>query len=105
MHKNCYKIAGQDSPPIYRVSLKPKQSICGGGNKQDKSRWNIFSKMVNTGGIIQEDNSAGHRFVLRDLGSIDKKNFWVSESVKKGNFMTKIFFQIMLNEVIKRCEK
>ena len=45
----------------------------GGGNKQDESRWNIFDKMGNTGGIIQGDNSAGYCFVLRHLGSINKK--------------------------------
>ena len=49
-----------------------EQSIHGGGNKQDESRWKTFGKMGNTGGIIQEDNSAGHCFVLRDLGSIKK---------------------------------
>ena len=38
-----------------------------------ESRWNIFGKTGNTGGIIQGDNSAGNCFVLRDLGSIDKK--------------------------------
>ena len=38
-----------------------------------KSRWKIFGKMGNTGGIIQEDNSAWHCFIIRDLGSIDKK--------------------------------
>ena len=30
---------------------------------------------------------------------------WFSESVKKGTFVTKIFFQTMLNEVLKTCEK
>ena len=49
-----------------------EQSMQSGGNKQDKSRWKFFDKMKNTGGIIQEDNSAGHCFVLRDLGSIKK---------------------------------
>ena len=42
------------------------QSIHGGGNRQDGSRGNIFSKMENRGGIIQGDNSPGHCFVLRD---------------------------------------
>ena len=45
----------------------------GEGNKQDESRWNIFGKMENTEDIIQGDNSVGQWFVLRDLGSIDKK--------------------------------
>ena len=49
-----------------------EQSIHGGGNKQDESRWKIFGKMGNTGAIIQKDNSAGHCFVLRDLESIKK---------------------------------
>ena len=49
-----------------------EQSMQSGGNKQDKSRWKICGKMRNTGGIIQEDNSAGHCLVLRDLGSIKK---------------------------------
>ena len=56
------------------------------------------------------------------LGGIDKKTFvtlsgfWLlrgwggegrdlSESFEKGKFVTKIFFQIMLNEVLKTCEK
>ena len=76
-----------------------------------------FLKIGNTGGIIQEDNSSGHCFVLRDLGSIKKPyssladfgckgGGGLSESVEKGNFMTKNFFQIiMLNEVIKACQK
>ena len=29
----------------------------------------------------------------------------LSESVKKGKFVTKIFFQIMLNEALKSCRK
>ena len=42
-----------------------EQSIHGGGNKQDESRWNIFGFMGNTerggaGGKIKEDYSAGH---------------------------------------------
>ena len=49
------------------------QSIYSGANKPDESRWNNFDKMGNTGGIIQGDNSAGHCFILRYLGSIDKK--------------------------------
>ena len=28
-----------------------------------------------------------------------------SESVKKGRFVTKIFFKIILNEILKICEK
>ena len=39
--------------------------IHGGGNKQDKSRWKIFGKIENAGGITQGDNSAKHCFVLR----------------------------------------
>ena len=49
-----------------------EQSIYGGGNKQDESRWKTFGKMGNIGDIIQKDNSAAHYFVLRDLGSIIK---------------------------------
>ena len=49
-----------------------EQSIHGGDNKQDKSRKKIFGKTGNTGGIIQDNNSAGHCFVQRDLGSIKK---------------------------------
>ena len=51
LHENCYKIAGGDSPPSYRVFPKPKQSIHSGSNKQDESRWIIFGKMENTGGV------------------------------------------------------
>ena len=29
----------------------------------------------------------------------------VSESIKNGKFVTTIFFQIMLNEVLKNCKK
>ena len=29
----------------------------------------------------------------------------MSESVKKGKFVTEVFFQIMLNEVLNICEK
>ena len=32
-----------------------------------------FGKMGNTRGIIPGDSSAGHCFVLKDLGRIDKK--------------------------------
>ena len=49
-----------------------QQSIHGGGNKQDESRWKFFGKMGNTEGIIQEDNSVGRHFVLGDLGSMKK---------------------------------
>ena len=53
--------------------------------------------MGNTGGLNQEDNSAGQlsRFwTLRGWG--------LSEAIEKGNFMTKTIFQItMLNEVLK----
>ena len=49
-----------------------EQFIHRGGNKQDESRWKMFGKMGNTGGIIQEENSTGHCFVLRDLGIIKK---------------------------------
>ena len=69
--------AGQDSPPNLQgfsqmVGLEEgvEQSIHGGGDKQDESRWKFFGKMGNKGSIILEDNSAGHRFVLKDLGSI-----------------------------------
>ena len=71
--ENCYKIVEGDSPTSYRVSPKPRQSIHGAGNKQDERSWNIYDKMGNTWGIIQGDNSAEHCFVLRDLGSINKK--------------------------------
>ena len=37
-------------------------------------------------------------WLLRGLGCL-------SESVKKGKFLTKIFLLIMLNEVLKSCEK
>ena len=60
--------------PIYIVSLKmvglgkgAEQSIHVRDNKEDKSRGDIFGKMVNTGGIIQEANSDGHCFILRDI--------------------------------------
>ena len=49
------------------------QSIYGGGIKQDESRWRLFGIMGNTRGIIPGDSSAGHCFVLKDLGRIDKK--------------------------------
>ena len=58
--------------PNGRFGEGVEQSVHGGGNKQDESRWKIFGKMGNTGGMIQEDNSAGHCFVLRDLGRIKK---------------------------------
>ena len=48
-----------------------EQSTHGGGNKQHESRWKFFGKMGNAGGIIQEDNSAGHCFILMDLGRIE----------------------------------
>ena len=67
-------VAGRDSPPIYRV-FPQGQSTHSGGKKQDESRWKTFGKMGNLGGIIQGNNSAGHWFVLRDLGSISKKTF------------------------------
>ena len=64
--------AGWDSPPFYRVFHKivgfgevVMQSIQGRGNKQDESRWEIFGKMGNTGGIIQGYNSAGHCFLSK----------------------------------------
>ena len=63
-------------PQIYRyVGYFIQRGRGGGvgGNKQDESRWNIFGKMKNTEDIIQGDNSVGQWFVLRDLGSIDKK--------------------------------
>ena len=72
LERSIFFAAGWDSPPIYRVSangmfgVRVGQSIHGGDNKQDKSRGNIFSKMENTRGIIQGDNSPGHCFVLRD---------------------------------------
>ena len=68
---SIFFVAGRDSPPIYRV-FPQGQSTHGGGNKQDESRWKIFGKMGNTQGIIQEDNSTRHCFVLRDLGIIKK---------------------------------
>ena len=39
---------------------------------------------------------------LFDFKGTSTKN---SKSVKKGKFVTKIFFQIMLNEVLKSCGK
>ena len=51
------------------------------------------------------------------LGNIDKKTCHtqlvldvkgvgaLGESLKKGKFVTKFFFEIMLNEVSKRCKK
>ena len=44
-----------------------EQSIHGRGNKEDKSRGDIFGKMMNTRGIFEEDNSDGHCFMLRDI--------------------------------------
>ena len=35
---------------------------------------------------------------LKGLGGL-------SESIKEGKFVTKIFFHIMLNEILKYCEK
>ena len=29
----------------------------------------------------------------------------LNETIKKGNFVTKTIFQVMLNEVLKSCEK
>ena len=37
------------------------------------SKIKVDGKIENTGAIIQGDNSGGHCFVLRDLGSINKK--------------------------------
>ena len=52
-----------------------------GATSKMKVDGKCFGKMGNTGGIIQKDNSAGHSFVLRDLGSIKKtlvklNRFW-----------------------------
>ena len=41
------------------------------------------------------------KYGLFDFKGASKKN---CESVKKGKFVMKIFFQIMLNEVLKSCE-
>ena len=47
---------------------------------------------------------------LAKIGALTKKTLVVkgvvaSESVKKGKFVTKIFFQVTLNDVLKSCEK
>ena len=52
--------------------------------------------MGNTGGIIQEDNSAGHCFVLTDLESMKKalvklSRFW--PLVFYGNLLWQSFFR------------
>ena len=74
-----------------------KQSIHGWGNKQDESGWKIFGKMGNTGGLNQEDNSAGQLSRFWTLSG-----WGLSEAIEKRNFMTKTLFQItMLNEVLK----
>ena len=60
-------------PPNGMFGGRVRQSIHGGGNRQDEIRGDIFSKMENTGGVIHGEISAGHCFVLRD--SIPMKFF------------------------------
>ena len=49
----------QRLPQIVYLGEGVGQFIHGGGSKQDESRGNIFSKMENTKGITQGDNSPG----------------------------------------------
>ena len=61
--------------------------------------WQLFYKKVTT--VVGSINKK----LLSRIAKAVKGVGDFSESVKKGKFMTKIIFQIMLNEVIKSYEK
>ena len=97
--------AGQDSPPITRVSSKDLvervgQSIHCGDTKQDERRGNIFGIIGDTGDIIPRDNSARHSFVLRDLIPQNVFKYLVIVQLKMcttGKFFSKICLKATRN--------
>ena len=103
--------AGQDSPPITRVSPEDlvervEQSIHCGDTKQDERRGNVFGIIGDTGDIIPRDNSARHSFVLRDLIPQNVFKYLVIVQLKMcttGKFFSKICLKATRNTFFQCC--
>ena len=66
------------------------------------SQFRLFWIQMGPGSKIQWASTKNycHAYRILSVKGVGR----LSESVKKGKFMTKIFFQIMLNEVLKICK-
>ena len=68
--------------------------------------WNTFLKLRKIS-FLREHRQKTLVMLREDFGCLRGwgRGGRLSDSVKKGKFVTKYFFQIMMNEVLKICEK